>query len=114
VLQQVGTEKDAVVIGGANGTFVDRAEAHAMDAVAPSGMHYSPKTGLGEGVAAGSLWQVIAGVQALETKQLPTRHYPRPARDEAPGNMRIGDRNEITILSCGMNQHVGAVRLTKT
>ena len=114
VLKEVGTKQDALVIGSANGTFVDKAEAQAMDAMAPSGALYSPKSSLGEGVAAGGLWQLIVGVQTLVTGQFPGRHYPHKAEGNAAKNGEMADQEEITILSCGLNQHVGAVLLTKT
>lgn len=107
VLKEVGTEPDSVVIGSANGTFVDRAEAYVMDTIAPSGLLYSPKPSLGEGVAAGALWQMIAGIKALVTGRLPEPQYP-----ESGGKPRSFARpTDLSVLSCGLNQHAGAVRL---
>jgi 3-oxoacyl-(acyl-carrier-protein) synthase len=106
VLNQVGAKPDSVVIGSANGTFVDRAEANALDTVAPSGLLYSPKPSLGEGVGAGALWQVVIGIKALVSAELPQPQYPKSG---APPS--FGGRAEVTILSCGLNQQVGAVRL---
>ena len=113
MLKQMGTKGDAVVIGSANGTFVDTAESRAMEAIAPSGMLYSLKPSLGEGVAASALWQVIAGVRALVTEEFPRWQYPK-----APGTLGhsptpTAGANEVTVMSCGLNQHLGAVRLNR-
>ncbi|HJT82330.1 MAG TPA: beta-ketoacyl synthase N-terminal-like domain-containing protein [Chthoniobacterales bacterium] len=113
VLEKVGTSENAMVIGSANGTFVDAAESSAMDKVAPSGVLYAIKGSLGEGVAAGALWQVIAGVRALTTAQMPQPQYPKRAAADRSLAKKLTDRGELTVLSCGLNQHAGAVRLRR-
>ena len=88
--------KPEIIIASANGTFIDRAEEKAISLEHPHAIVYTPKPALGEGVSAGTMWQVIAGAQALLTGQLPSvphlpagkRRYrfPRGRRRITPGN----------------------------
>jgi 3-oxoacyl-(acyl-carrier-protein) synthase len=109
-LQNVAAPVDGIVISSANGTFVDSVELRAMAETNTGGMVYSPKEALGEGVAAGALWQLIVGVQSLRTQEMPRPQHSRIAQ---PGStsIKLSDCREITILSCGLNQQIGAARL---
>ena len=67
-----------IIIASANGTFIDRAEEKAISLELPHAIVYTPKPALGEGVSAGTMWQVIAAAQALLTGQLPSvPHFRR-------------------------------------
>jgi 3-oxoacyl-[acyl-carrier-protein] synthase II len=110
-LVQVSTPANAIIIGSANGTFIDSAETEALAQAVPGGVLYSPKEALGEGVAATGLWQLIVAAQALLTGKLPAPQYSSrsPANPERP--IELADCRQITVLSCGLNQQVGATRL---
>jgi 3-oxoacyl-(acyl-carrier-protein) synthase len=113
-LKSVGAPRNATVIGSANGTFVDAAEADALNQISPEGTIYSLKAALGEGVAASSLWQVIAAVRALRTGEIPRPQYLGRSR-AAPGSSETkSDLKEMTVLCCGLNQQLGAARLLTT
>jgi 3-oxoacyl-(acyl-carrier-protein) synthase len=86
-----------LVVSSANGTFVDAAEKEAISAATPNAEVCSPKRGLGESVGASALWQVIIAAQALRSET--AEAGPRPTLSRA------------LVLSCGMNQQIGAVRL---
>jgi 3-oxoacyl-(acyl-carrier-protein) synthase len=109
-LKQVNAPRDGIVIGSANGTFIDRAEAEALSQVAPQAAIYSPKAALGEGVAASSLWQLIVAVQVLRSGKCPPPQY-LPGSE--PPFQTVGSEacQQITVLSCGLNQQVGAMQL---
>jgi 3-oxoacyl-(acyl-carrier-protein) synthase len=107
LLRGAGAHSD-VVIGSANGTFVDAAEAGAVDEVVPNAQLYSPKSAFGEGVAASAMWQVIVAAQILRTGQLPQH---RSHSGDQP--VTALECNEVTVLSCGLNQQAGITRLRK-
>lgn len=112
VLEELGAGSGSrTVISSANGTFVDLAEISAISKILPDASVYTPKPSLGEGVGAGSLWQVIIGAQALRSNEIPPLlHAPasfpfnRSASSACPG--------DVIILSCGMNQQVAGLRLS--
>jgi len=54
-----------IVIGGANGSFVDRIERAAIAAHCPDAECIFPKLALGEALGAGALMQVVAGALAM-------------------------------------------------
>jgi len=112
VLKGVMVGADPFVFGSANGTFVDAAEARALCEFSPGASVYSIKAALGEGVAASGLWQVVAAVESLRTQTAPPPHYKNSQRvlNEA-GGAASGPGKEAIVLSCGMNQQVGATRL---
>lgn len=83
-------------IGSANGTFIDRAEEAAWGPGA-----YSPKSALGDSIGASVLWQAIAGGQALRTAKL-------------PGAPETSSNSRALVLSCGLNQQLGGLLLSKT
>jgi 3-oxoacyl-(acyl-carrier-protein) synthase len=111
-LLEVTGSRTSIVVASANGTFIDKAEAAAMAKISPGVPVYAPKSALGEGVAASSLWQLIVATQILSTGRA-----PRPqlnCEGSAPGNsaVELANCREITVLSCGLNQQVGASRLS--
>ena len=113
ILKVVGAKEDAVIFGSANGTFVDEAESSALHRIAPSGMIHSIKPNVGEGVAASALWQVVAAVQALTTQQLPQPQYCGRTQADRLSPAAGGRLGEVTVLSCGLNQQAGGVRLER-
>jgi 3-oxoacyl-(acyl-carrier-protein) synthase len=113
ILKNIGAHGN-VVIGSANGTFVDAAEARAVDEILPGAELYSPKAQLGEGVAASGLWQVIVAAQVLRTKRLPQPHYRGPIIRDTDRSCDLADCNEVTVLCCGLNQQAGGTRLVTT
>jgi 3-oxoacyl-(acyl-carrier-protein) synthase len=111
VLEELGAGRGATVISSANGTFIDLAEVYSISEVLPTAAVYTPKPPLGEGVGAGSIWQIIIGAQALRTNKLPPLlhappdlPFPIPAFSAATG--------EVIILSCGLSQQVAGLRLS--
>jgi 3-oxoacyl-(acyl-carrier-protein) synthase len=110
ILTGVGAN-GSVIIGSANGTFVDAAEARALDDVLPGAQLYSPKGCLGEGVAASSLWQVIIAAQALRTKQLPQPQYCGRGGSVTNESTEVSAWADITVVGSGLNQQAGATRL---
>jgi len=109
VSKQIGLTTDSIVIGSANGTFIDNAEMTALSDVCSNGVLYSPKQGLGEGIGASALWQIIVGMQALRNGRLPLPAY-HIGGERIAGSFTHSKR-QITILACGLNQQVGAARL---
>ncbi len=101
-----------VMIASANGTFIDQAEASAAAHHFPSAAIYTAKPALGEGVAAGALWQVICAAQALRDQQLPPLlHAPGDAAltiARAPGAEAW---RRAVVTTCGLNQQVAALTL---
>src|SRR5438874_1491460 len=111
ILAELGAGRGTTVISGANGTFIDLAEVYSISEVVPSAMVYTPKPSLGEGVGAGSIWQVIIGAQALRTHQLPPLlHAPADLPFQIP--TAFAASNDVIILSCGLNQQVAGLRLS--
>jgi len=110
-LVQVSAPANAIIIGSANGTFIDGAETEAMAEAVPDGVLYAPKQALGEGVAASGLWQLIVAAQALLTGKLPAPQYSSRRLTHGSGPLDLTDCRQITVLSCGLNQQVGATRV---
>jgi 3-oxoacyl-(acyl-carrier-protein) synthase len=112
ILTELGAGRGTTVISGANGTFIDLAEVYSISEVVPSATVYTPKPSLGEGVGAGSIWQVIIGAQALHTHQLPPLlHAPANLPFQIPTS--FASSGDVIILSCGLNQQVAGLRLSK-
>jgi 3-oxoacyl-(acyl-carrier-protein) synthase len=112
-LKEVHTPRSAIVIGSANGTFIDSAEAAAVNQVSTDALLYSPKASLGEGIAATGVWQVIVGTQVLQTQELPPPQYRDGNAGPASESMKLRRCDEVTVLSCGLGQQSGAIRLVK-
>jgi 3-oxoacyl-[acyl-carrier-protein] synthase II len=101
LIDRLQASKEDVVVGSANGTFVDRAEESAVRERLSNASLYSPKKALGESVGASGLWQTIVAIMALRTSKVPgVSDGDRPA--EATG---------AVVISCGLNQGVSALRL---
>jgi 3-oxoacyl-(acyl-carrier-protein) synthase len=92
----------SIVIGSANGTFIDAVERNAVGAAEI----YSPKPALGESVGASALWQTIVAAQFLTTKELP------PLLHAPPRKRTKVSAERVVVLSCGLNQQVAGVRLS--
>jgi 3-oxoacyl-(acyl-carrier-protein) synthase len=102
-----------VIVASANGTFIDRAEAAAINRHCPAARVYAPKAALGESVGASTFWQVICAAQALRTGQLPGMpHTPENADVNVTRErlQRVRPRRAI-VSACGMNQQVAALSL---
>ncbi|MBA2242552.1 MAG: hypothetical protein H0W04_06635 [Chthoniobacterales bacterium] len=107
------TDED-LVIASANGTFLDRAERAAILRHCPAAVVYAPKAALGEGVGAGSIWQVIAAAQALRIGALPSS-----AQALESNNVRVRSNGEThfsarraVVSVCGLNQQVAGLALS--
>jgi 3-oxoacyl-(acyl-carrier-protein) synthase len=95
-----------VMLASANGTFVDAAEMAAAQKYFSGAAIYTPKPALGEGVAAGTMWQFICAALALRRQELPPLlHAPKScltiasAPTEKPWQCAI-------VTACGLNQQV--------
>jgi 3-oxoacyl-(acyl-carrier-protein) synthase len=86
------------VAASANGTFVDAAEAAAIQAHCPKGKVYAVKGALGDSIGASSLWQTIAAAQALISQRVP--EFSEPVSLE-----------RAVVSTCGLNQQVAGLRL---
>ena len=71
VYAELEPDSTSVVVASANGTFIDPAEEEAILQKIPKTLVYTVKPALGEGVAAGAVWQIVAAAQALLTAQVP-------------------------------------------
>jgi 3-oxoacyl-(acyl-carrier-protein) synthase len=87
-----------LVAASANGTFIDQAEAPAIEKHAPEAPVYAIKQALGESVGASSLWQTIAAAKALVSQQVP--------RSSKPGRIE-----NAVVSACGLNQQVAGILL---
>ena len=65
-----------LVVGCANGSFVDALEAQAIARHCPRAVILQPKRCLGEALGASALFQVIAGALAVQGRQLPSDPAP--------------------------------------
>ena len=102
-----GGEMD-LVVGSANGTFIDRAEHEVWQKRCPAAVFYAPKPALGEAVSAGGLWQVSSAVQALRTQQIP------PLLHAGSIVSKPKSRFERVLVSvCGLNQQVGGLVIAR-
>jgi 3-oxoacyl-[acyl-carrier-protein] synthase II len=113
VLREIEASSASFVVAGANGTFIDTAEAISFQRVVPNARIYTPKPSLGESVGAGGLWQVIVAARALLTQTLPPLLHAPPDRTfvkRDPSNESSG-ATEAVAVSCGLNQQVSALCL---
>jgi 3-oxoacyl-(acyl-carrier-protein) synthase len=98
-----------LVVGSANGTFIDAAEHQAWQRHCAGALFYSPKPALGEAVSASGLWQLISAVQALRTQQVPPLL-------RAPASMISEPKTRFqraVVSVCGLNQQVGGLLVTQ-
>ena len=104
-----------LLIGSANGTFIDEAEEAALEKFFAKAASYTVKPALGESVAAGGLWQLICAALALRSQELPPiLHAPeRPGLTRTPtGRNREAAWRRAVVTTCGLNQQVGALVLS--
>ena len=106
------TDED-MIVASANGTFIDGAEAAAINRHCPAAIVYSPKTALGESVGASTLWQVICAAQALRSGDLPPMpHAPeRSAVRLSRERLRGVQPRHAIVSACGVNQQVAGLSL---
>ncbi|MFL6569147.1 MAG: beta-ketoacyl synthase N-terminal-like domain-containing protein [Chthoniobacterales bacterium] len=98
ILARLAPADADVIVGSANGTFIDAAERAAIATHCPTALLYAPKVSLGESVGASSLWQVICAAMALQTGILPGVPNPTAAQ-------------RAIVSACGLNQQVAALTL---
>ena len=107
-----GEAATEILVGSANGTFIDKAERAASAHYFADAATYTPKPALGESVAAGGIWQLICAAQALRTQQLPPiLHAPA---ELGLTTMRASGQNawrRAVVTICGLNQQVAALAL---
>jgi 3-oxoacyl-(acyl-carrier-protein) synthase len=116
ILCDLGQMEIDFVISSANGTFVDQAECEAVGRTMPDAFVYTAKPALGESIGAAGLWQVIVGMQALRTGELPPLLHAGPKIPLRTSASRLpvpGAHNAI-VLSCGVSQQVAGLRLRKS
>ena len=104
-----------ILVASANGTFIDAAEEEAILQKIPKTLVYTAKPALGEGVGAGAIWQVILGAQALLTGNAPpVLRAPHDSALRIPHTRTGIDPSKRAIVStCGLNQQVAGLRLSK-
>lgn len=111
VVDNLAAPEIRIVVASANGTFIDAAEAAAIDKALPKAIVYTVKPALGESVGASGLWQAIVAAQALSTQSLPPLlHVPTSTSIRAPGEAVA--MQSALVLSCGLNQQVAGIRLS--
>ena len=113
ILSDLSETRIDFVISGANGTFVDQAEAEAIGQIVPDALVYTGKPALGESVGAAAVWQVILAAQALRSAELPPVLHAYSAVTMQLSHSRTsmpGTRRAI-VLSCGVNQQAAGLRL---
>ena len=113
ILCDLGQMEIDFVISSANGTFVDQAEAQALQEVIPNALAYTSKPALGESVGAAGLWQIILAAQALRSKELPpVLHADQSVPLRLPlSRTPIPSARRAVVLSCGLNQQAAGLRM---
>jgi 3-oxoacyl-(acyl-carrier-protein) synthase len=114
ILLDLAGERADILVGSANGTFVDFAEEMAILRRAPRATIYSLKPALGESVGPSAIWQVIVGALSLRQKRLPPLLHVDYDRI---GGLLFSCGKEVSangavVLSCGLNQQVAGLRLS--
>ncbi|MFN2475557.1 MAG: beta-ketoacyl synthase N-terminal-like domain-containing protein [Chthoniobacterales bacterium] len=103
VFANLSASDDDIVVASANGTFVDAAEKAAISRNCANAPVSTPKAALGESVGASTLWQLICGVQALRTRQLPCTATAEQGRAFT----------RAIVSGCGMNQQVAGLSISR-
>ena len=70
----------------------------------PHAIVYTPKPALGEGVSAGTMWQIIAGAQALLTGQLPSVPHCQP--ENIATDFRGAEAESLLETSCRIDLRI--------
>ena len=113
ILAELGVDTTSMIIGGANGTFIDDAERVAVLATAPQAPVYTPKAALGESVGAAGIWQIIIGALAARTRRLPAvLHAGKETELRLSRPEEKVDRPDAIVLDCGLNQQIAGLRLS--
>jgi 3-oxoacyl-(acyl-carrier-protein) synthase len=109
VLNELSAPTDpSILVGSANGTFIDNAERSAIAKHCPQSAVYTAKPALGESVGASGMWQIICAAEALRTRSIPPLlHAPPDVRTSAAGEF-----TSAVVSVSGMNQQVGGLRLS--
>jgi hypothetical protein len=105
-----------LLVASANGTFIDLAEEQVILQEIPQTLVYTAKPALGEGVAAGVIWQVMAAAEALLTGRIPAVLHP-PAKTPLHfpnAGTEIDPSKPALVSTCGLNQQIAGLRLSKT
>jgi 3-oxoacyl-(acyl-carrier-protein) synthase len=112
-ISSLSGSKIDIVVSGANGTFIDAAEAVSIARRLPDAVVYTPKPALGESVGAGGLWQIIVAAKALLTEELPPVLHcgSSIAVGVAAARMKMSAPDHAVVITCGLNQEVAGVRL---
>ncbi len=84
-------------VASANGTFIDAAEQTVAQKYFPAVTIQTPKSSLGESVAAGGIWQVICAAEAL--------------RRQKPSLTNGAELKRAVVTTCGLNQQVAGLAL---
>jgi 3-oxoacyl-(acyl-carrier-protein) synthase len=114
ILRALSQTEIDFVVSSANGTFIDRAEAQALQEVLPNALVYTPKPALGESAGAAGLWQIIVAAKAFGAAELPPLLHAeennpmRLSRSRTP----IPHARCAVVLSCGLNHQAAGLRLT--
>lgn len=102
-----------VIVGSANGTFIDEAERNALR-TAPFECVYAPKAALGDSVGASTLWQLIIAREALRSGRLPgtagLESDEGLRATKMTAELRPGAR--ALVLGCGMSQQAAGALLS--
>lgn len=114
ILDELEPNENDLIIGSANGTFIDLAEREATRQTSPRSVFYTLKPALGESVGASAIWQVIAGAQALLTHQVPPMRHAHRENGWPSANERtaLDPSGRVIISSCGLNQQAAGLRLS--
>lgn len=102
-----------VYIASANGTFIDAAEREVAVKFFSQAALYTPKRGLGEGVAAGGLWQTICAALALREQKVPPLSGAPDIRLTTTRRPNEKPWRRAVVTTCGMNQQVAGLTLRK-
>lgn len=89
-----------LLVASANGTFIDAAETRMAAEHFPNTAICAPKASLGEGVAAGGIWQVVCAALALRRQEFPLACGGQPHR--------------VVVTTCGLNQQVAGLVLSRS
>lgn len=111
VFAKLCDERVDFLVGSANGTFIDAAEASAARAHCPDATIYSPKPALGESVGAGAIWQIICAEQTLRERVSPPLLHAGTATTQARAKAEGADPSRAIVSVCGLNQQVAGLRL---
>lgn len=118
VFAQLPIEGSELVIGSANGTWIDHVEAEQLARQLPQTPAFYPKAALGEALSASSIFQVISGALALKRGEVPPS--PLPHQDAVPSIRPATCRptampgfQKATVTAIGLNHQAAAAVVSK-